>query len=67
MRWAEELQSSIRDTAGYWSERARVRRRFTPPRIADGVEFAAPSTIDDPVSLVEIRVDMQRRQVGVFL
>lgn len=34
--------------------------------IADGVEFAVPSTIDDPASLDEIRADLQRRKVGLF-
>jgi len=34
--------------------------------IADGQEFAVPSTIDDPLSLEEIRADMKQRRIGCF-
>ncbi len=33
----------------------------------DGKEYTVPSTIDDPLSLDEIRADLQRKKIGVFV
>jgi propionyl-CoA synthetase len=74
----EDLVSIIRERIGavaYFKNAAIVKRlpktrsgkilRKIICNIADGVEYAVPSTIDDPLILTEIADKMKERKIGV--
>jgi acyl-coenzyme A synthetase/AMP-(fatty) acid ligase len=77
-RLEEELVNLIREKIGpiAWFKNAMIVKRLPKTRsgkilrkiicnIADGVEYAVPSTIDDPLILAEISEKLRERKIGV--